>query len=338
MTKRQQFDDLVKKAKKIVVTTHQNPDPDGLCSALGVSVYLDKVFPEKKYKVLVNGKAFTGWDWLASFKKIKWVEEIANELTGADLLIMTDGNRLERFSNEPDKIRAMKLKTICIDHHLGEPEGFSFDLIDQSAMAACQIVTDILFDDEKLLDKETCEILLTGIFSDSGMFRYLTPQLSTVLLTVKKLVDAGRVDIQTLAAKTQRMNQAELELLKILFAKTHNIKMKKYPNLTYSFLPLEIRGKYSDEDIGNAYHRYLDVVVRQVKDHPWGFVVAPKRGDKIGISFRSLPEGPDVRRLAEKYFYGGGHSRASGGEYRTEEEIGYDEVCRRVIEILDRKS
>ncbi|MFH1601940.1 MAG: DHH family phosphoesterase [Candidatus Shapirobacteria bacterium] len=327
---------LIKKAKNILITTHINPDPDALCSALATLSYLKKAYPKKKAKIIVTGRLFTEWETLKDNQKIKRVDDLVNHLDGVDLIIYLDGCTYSRFSSQAEELKSSKIKSICLDHHPGKPDYFDFCLINTRAIAACQIAADLFFADSKLLDKKTAETLMLGILSDSGNFRYLSYENSDSLITVKRLVDKAKINVQSLLLKIDKMNPDTFALLQILYRNTQNVKLKKLPSLTYSYLPLSVLGKYSYEDIANAYHKFLFIIVRQIKDHPWGFVVIPEEKNKFSISWRSNPGAPKVNLIAQQ-FGGGGHKYAAGSKLEfppAKKSITTKQVCQKILEKL----
>lgn len=338
MTRKDKFDRLVEQENNIIITTHINPDEDAICSLLAVYQYIYRRWPEKKIRMVVSSQPSDAWNFLLQVDKIEWVENLADYLSTVGLVIFLDGNHRGRFSPTPERIDLDRFKSICIDHHPGNSEKFTLNLSDFSAIATCQIIADVLFVDQKDLERDLVETLLIGILGDSGTFRYFNYRNSTGLETVRRLIDIGKVDIQSLLLKIDEITRDEFEIIKILINNTTNVKLESAPNLTYSYLPESVLKQFQDKSIiSRAYHRYLYLFIRQIKAHPWGFVVIPRGGGEFGISFRSTPGGPDVKQLAE-VFGGGGHYLAAGGKYQVEPggEIDAREVAQKVLETIKK--
>lgn len=336
--KRKKFDRLAKKAKKIIITAHKSPDEDAVCSMLAVYSYLRKVHPGPKRRMIISGEVSSRWDYLPFFDKIEWVKDLADHLGGAELVIFLDGFERERFSSQPDKIDLSKFKSICIDHHPEPKENFTLDLSRSGATSVCEIIAEILFDDDQLLNQKIIEILLVGILADSGGLRYINQQNSVVLPIVKRLIDLGKIELQNLRQKMEVISEPEFELIKILMTNTTNVKFKKIPGLTCSFLPKSCLKGYPQEAIKNARHRYMDMIFRYIEGYPWGFLVYPDADDskKFHVGFRALPGAPNVRLLANR-LGGGGHDQAAGGKYilkKGEEKLDSKDVCRRILEVV----
>jgi len=336
MSKKEEFDQLVAYQQNIVITAHTNPDEDAVCSALAVYEYIYRKWPEKNIRIVISDQTNDNWKFLANADKIEWVENLADHLEGVDLVVFLDGNSRKRFSPTPERIDLAQFKSVCIDHHPTNPDNFTLNLSDLSAVATCQIIADVLFVNDNDLDKDLVEILLIGVLGDSGNFRYFSYQNSSGLETVKRLIDVGKIEIQSLLLKTDKISETEFEIIKILVSNTTNVELSGVPNLTYSYLPRSVLKQFQDKSIiSQAYHRYLYLFIRQIETHPWGFVVVPERDNEFRISFRSTPGAPNVKQLAE-IFNGGGHYLAAGGKYLAKEgeEVDAKNVCEEVLKVI----
>ena len=336
MNKKAQFDRLVAEGKNIVLTTHLRPDFDAICSLLAVDYYLRSRWPAKKITMIISGEPDNSWHFLPQAKRINWVDDLADCLEQVDLVVFLDSNRCHRFSIFPERINLDQFKSVCIDHHPGDADSFSLNLIDSSAIATCQIVADNFFLHQRNLNKDVAKILLIGILSDSGYFHYLNYRNSAALKTIKRLIDFAKIDLQLLLSELKKITEAEFEVIKILVNHTTNIKLKDLPGLTYSYLPRNVLSRLPENIITRAYHRYLDFFVRQINGYSWGFVVVPRKENEFGISFRSLPGKLKMNRLA-KIFEGGGHYWAAGGKYRLKkgEVLTAQEVCQKILTIIE---
>lgn len=335
---RKKFDQLVEGAKRIVITTHIGPDADAVCSTLATYSYLKKIRQGEKVRILITGQPYTEWEHFKFYEKIDWVDNLADHLGDTDLIIFLDGSTSDRFFRLPKLANLSKFKSIRIDHHPGKPDKFTLDFSDLSAVATCQIIANMLFDEDKLLDKATIETLLIGIFADSGGLRYVNHEYSKVFESVKRLVDLGKIEIQLLQQKIEVIGCAELELIQSLFAKMTNIELKNLAGLTYSYLPKSVLKKYSMGIVRAAKRQFMYLILRRIKDHPWGFTVVPgEQLNEFSLDFRALPGAPNVRLIANRYFEGGGHNLAAGGRYvlkKGEEKLDSKDICQKVLKII----
>lgn len=331
-----QFHEILKNSKKVLLCSHKYPDWDAVCSLLSMYDYLSKTYPNKEYGLYFSEKSpYNSFSFLKNFEKIQWISDIPDIVKDYDTLIFLDGNTLDRFAHEEEKINLSSFKSICIDHHPGTPENFDLSLIETDEASCSQIIYKLFFRNQKeLLDREVAEVLLTGILGDTGTFRYINYKKADTLEFGKELIEFGKFDVQTLELRLSQFEDQEFELLKLMIANTKNVSLEGKPPFTYSYLPLKVFREYSIEEIKNANNKYKNMFLRQIKGHNWGFVVTPDHIDNVGISFRSTPGGPNVQLLAQN-FKGGGHVMASGGSMLIEGDIkDSEDVCNLVIDYI----
>ena len=332
------IDQLISQAESIVITSHTNPDPDAVCSALAFFDYLKKAHPDKRVKIIFGSPPFEGYRFLKHYRQANWVDELTDHLDGIDLLVCLDGNKCDRFTTRPEIIRQGKFKTLCLDHHPGQADCFDLSFIDPAVGASCQLLADLIFADDKYLDKNVIEILLTGILSDTGNLEWVSFETSSVLTTVKRLVDLGRIHLQSLIAKADSISLEEFQVAKTMINHTNNVKIGRSPLLTYGYLTKKDVSQFKWESVSNGYHRYLTMVVRRLANHPWGFAVIPDlRLREFKISLRSTPGNPHVGELAQKHFGGGGQKFAAGGKVtlaKAFNQTSSENACQKALSVL----
>jgi bifunctional oligoribonuclease and PAP phosphatase NrnA len=329
------FDSILRKSKKVLITSHIKPDFDAVCSATSMYDYLSKVYTDKEYEMAITSEINHSFSSVKHIEKIKWVRDIADIVNEFDTIIFLDGNSRYRFSNEPEKIDLTRFKTICLDHHPNVADKFDLDLSNVMQSAATAIVYKLFFRNKKeLIDREIAKTLLLGIIADTGTFKYLDQNRSETLIYAKELLDIAQTDIQILEMPMTQMSSNEFELIKVLMDNTKNMEMDSVPEFTYSFIPLKLFGKYTGAEIKNASDKYKIFYLRQIDNCKWGFVVTPDSENKFSISFRSTPGNVNARNLATA-FGGGGHIFAAGGHAEVDGEIKESiDLCDKVIEYL----
>jgi phosphoesterase RecJ-like protein len=330
---RRRFDHLIQGSKNILVIGHVNPDEDAVASCLAVDYYLRKKFSQKKITTLLYPPLPV---WLSEFLDgqtflIKRPKKLKDK---PDLIVFLDGDTADRFF-PGNSFDLDGVKTIRIDHHLTGNSKFSLSIVDKKAAATAQIVAELFFSREKRLKKKIAQLLLMGILGDTGSLRYINPANSNFLRTVEWLVRKGKVDIEHLLNKLEVVEKKEFALIELLLKNTRFVNSRKIPPFSYSFLPKSVLKKgFGEKFIREACHHYLFFFVRKVRGYPWGWVVTPQENGVFNISFRSMAGGPNVAELAEKYFSGGGHARAAGGQIESNKPAHL--VCQEVVKIIKK--
>jgi bifunctional oligoribonuclease and PAP phosphatase NrnA len=327
-----EFSALVKQANSIVITSHKSPDDDSIASVLALYYYLIKKqkISQDKVKMIISGDSSDRWLSLKYYKNIQYVSDISSELANIDLLIMLDGSGWARITNTVRFGDMFGGQVVCIDHHPNPEDTFFLHLIDKKAASTTDIIYRMFFDESKIT-KDLAEIILLGIWGDTGGFRFVRPDKSYVLEVVAKIIRDGDIDLQTFLSKFQRIDYSILKLIGKLINNTKILKIVGWPDAQVSYLDRRILSNNDMNDISYAYHLYIDTYVRFVKEADWGFVVIPKSADHCGVSFRSLPGSVNVRLVAEG-LNGGGHDRASGGKVQ---EINVHKALQEIVKYLE---
>lgn len=310
---------LTSESKSIVITSHVGYDDDSIASVLAIFDLVANKYPEKKVRILYSGQNDQKFISFKNFHKIEFIEDIADSIEDADLLIMLDGGKFSRFSKKPEKLKSIS-KTICIDHHLSPTDNFSLSLIAPQYSSCSELVYLSLFSDQKI-DGLLAEVFLLGILGDTGNFTYLKPQQTDTLLTTKKLLDISQIEIQEFQSRYTCISKRVLSLIQLFIKNTTYQSINGWPDFQYSFLERDtiLKNNFTHEEVTEASHLYSTSYIRKTIGYTWGFVVTPNNDD-VNVSCRSLPNSVNVRKLMENMGIGGGHNRASGGNFTKKDE------------------
>ena len=318
----EEFKDLVKKNKSIVIVSHKSPDDDSISSVLGIYVYLTEFLKidEAKIRMIYSGKKTESWNYFKNYEKVEFVNDISEELKEENLLIILDASGWMRLSND-QKINGFKGTTICIDHHPRPENKFDLHMVVTPCSSCAEMIYRLFFEKERLLNKETCEILLLGMIGDTGVFKFVDRKTSSILKAANKLVDMGEVSIQELCSKFQKYSQESYEVLKELMKNSTFEEIDGWPKFIYSFVDLDFVKKngFDDNMISQGSGLFVHNFTREVVGVDWGFSVTPKLiTNDYSISVRSLPGSVSARAFMERTKFGGGHDRAAGGKIAAE--------------------
>lgn len=191
------FKSLIGSARRIVLTTHINPDGDGLGSELALALYLSEL--GKEAVILNHSGTPDFYQFLDSRNLIRQfnAQSHAGIIRDADLVFVVDTNHPDRIAGLKDHVLASHAKKIVIDHHL-DPDPFGdLLLIDDSSAATGEIVFRLL---EHLgatrMSPAAATALYVAIMTDTGSFRYpkTDGDLHRIIAT---LLDCGADPVQT---------------------------------------------------------------------------------------------------------------------------------------------
>ena len=174
-------------AHTIILSTHVNPDGDGLGAGLAlmrglrslgkdVRIYLDAPIPER-------------YEYLDRDSEIMVADAIAADfIRDADLFVALDTNDLER-TGQPYSMRG-DAPVCVIDHHLGDVPDHVFMICDTDSSSTGEIVYRILVQAGVAITPEIGEPIYASMVYDTVSFRFLRDRSDTLRLAAK-LIDLG---------------------------------------------------------------------------------------------------------------------------------------------------
>ncbi|MGA7160580.1 MAG: bifunctional oligoribonuclease/PAP phosphatase NrnA [Bacteroidota bacterium] len=159
--------------KTFVLTTHINPDGDGLGSEAALALYLTG---KGKRVTIVNQSETPAY---YSFMKLLFpVATFARDqhddiIKEAEAIIAVDTNSPSRFSALKESVLHSGAVKVCIDHH-PDPEAFAdLYVIDEPATSTGEIIFKLLkYLDANAITTPIAEALYAAIMTDTGSFRF----------------------------------------------------------------------------------------------------------------------------------------------------------------------
>ncbi len=306
--------DFFSQKKKIVLTTHMNPDGDAVGSTLAMMHYLRAKGHEVTAVVPNKFPDFYGWmpgaNQMVIFeKKAAIVKKLLME---ADMVFSLDYNSIGRVGQMTGLLKMAPGKKFLIDHHIDPEEGFDYYFATTDTTSTGQLVYQFieLMGDKNLLNKEVAVALYVAIMTDTGSFSYAANYPETyhiVAELIERGVDAERV--HRLVYDTFSENR--LRLLGFSISE----RMMVWHHLHTAVIYL------SKADLKRFNYQVGDT--EGVVNYPLSMddvnlaVLITEKEKKIKLSFRSKGSF-NVNLLARNHFNGGGHKNAAGGQTFTD--------------------
>lgn len=301
---------LLSEKKKIVITTHYNPDGDAMGSSLGLYHYLKS----KKHNVCVITPniwpSFLDWmpgadHCLAGDNHLKKAARIIEE---ADIIFSLDYNSLKRTNELAEIIGDAKGIKIMIDHHI-QPDGYAnFTYSDIAASSTCEMIYEFIkvLDENVTISKECAECLYTGIMTDTGSFKYSSTTSKTHLV-VADLIQQGAKNTYIHHKLFDTNTYERMRLLGFCLSEKLTI-LNDYRTAFIALTSAELESfNYKKGDTEGIVNYALSIGEINFS------AIFIERDDEIKISFRSKGSF-DVNSFARNHFEGGGHHNAAGGK------------------------
>ncbi len=294
---------LFQSLHRFLLTTHVNPDGDGLGSELALAEWL---LSRGKQVSILNCSSTPGmFRFLDPGNRIRLFvpDQDASIVAQADAIVVLDTNQLDRLQSMQDSVRASRAVKICIDHHL-EPESFAdHTVIDVDATSTGEILYRLLLRLQgDHLPPAIAQPLYCAIMTDTGSFRYprVDPEVHRI---VARLIECGADPVGSYAEIYERWSPGRIHLLGEMLA---GMKTILDGRLAYVTITRDMLGRTGtrEEDTDNftTYPMSVDGVVAGI------LFLELRQGLKM--SFRSKGDIP-INELA-KEFGGNGHKNAAG--------------------------
>ena len=298
-------------ATDILIISHINPDGDAVGSQLALYHYLTS--HGKKVNVMTPNylqeflKWMNGSDLINIF--IRNRRNCKDLIQTSDLIIMVDFNQTNRLGEAEEFVKLSPARKVLIDHHLN-PQNFT-DLIisDPTACSTTELIHNLITDIEgKIFENRSyAEAIYTGIITDTGNFEH-GPFTPTTMRIVADLLDIGfdKDRVKDLVYNNFSVDRMRLQGFAL------NKRMVVLPQFksAYIYLTKDDLTEYN-YDKGDT-EGFVNMPL-SIKGVIFSVIFIEKDGF-IKISFRSKGTFP-ANEIASRYFNGGGHLNASGGEY-----------------------
>jgi len=165
---------LIADAKRILLTTHENPDGDGLGCASAMLHYLNGL--KLDTRIVCATELPKEYAFLSYAESVECYEpQIHDEwLATVDLVLVFDIGDFRRLRDIGQQILTNNIPSINIDHHVQTNNSqFNYNFIDLEAAATGEMLYDFfkpIYPDS--LPLPIAEGLYTAIINDTGSFRY----------------------------------------------------------------------------------------------------------------------------------------------------------------------
>ena len=324
----QALKDFLNTPRKIVITTHANPDADALGSSLGLHHFLEGLGHEVSTIVPNSYPDFL--EWMPGNSKVinyeKSRESSDETLKSADLLFCLDFSGFGRIKEMKEVASNVSAKIALVDHHLNPEIKPEFDFWNDKAAATAELIFDLIVDysGKEAIDTDIAECLYAGVMTDTGSFKH-NSTTSKVHRMVAELIDLG-ADVNKVSRLIYDTNS--LHRLKFLgHALAEKLQVIEDARVAYFVIDEE---DFKDFRLKQGDTEGLVNYALSIK----GIVVAAiiiERENEIKLSFRSIGDFA-VNKFAEEYFSGGGHKNASGGM----SELSMKETEKKFRELIDK--
>jgi phosphoesterase RecJ-like protein len=159
--------------RRFLLTTHVNPDGDGIGSEVAMALWL--AGHGKSVSVLNDSSLPAAFRFLAEHVTIEAFEEELAErrFNEADALLVLDTSNRQRIGRLAPLLDRHAIALGVVDHHVSHVRGFGqVNVIEPEASATGEIVYDLIREAGDLVTSEMAQALYVALMTDTGSFRY----------------------------------------------------------------------------------------------------------------------------------------------------------------------
>jgi len=306
------FVSLVKNSlKSIVLVPHTNPDGDAMGSVLGLRRVL--LNAGLKVKIVSPTKYPEFYHWMDGHDEVivysHHPKQAASALAESDLLICLDFNQLSRLGDMKPLIESFEGKKILIDHH-PYPGNFT-DLVisDTTFSSTAELMFSVLQPTEfaQYIDRDAATSFFTGIMTDTGSFDFSVSNPNT-FETVAQLT---RMGIDQMYIHSKVYDNYSYDRMRLLgFCLSNRMTFFPEYHAACMYITLEDQKAFNFKTGDNEGFVNMPLSIKGIVFS----ALFTEKSKYIKASFRSKGEFA-VNEVSEKYFNGGGHRNAAGGEF-----------------------
>ena len=166
--------DQIKKASRVMISTHKHLDGDGLGSELALYHALKKI--QKDVRILNLDQVPSRYTFLNTKKYVQSYRLEHSPLQKTDLALIVDTNDSRLLGDLFTEMEELCENILFIDHHLPLKNGPSpkeGSYIDVNAASTGEMVFHLIKELSISLDKDIARALYTSIIFDTQFFRYI---------------------------------------------------------------------------------------------------------------------------------------------------------------------
>ena len=316
----------INEAEIILLSTHINPDGDGLGSEIAFYYYLHNL--GKECRIINPSDLPYNCEIIDPDKIVETYDVLCDEwLKSVELTVVFDIGDFNRTGIIGEKVR-LNSTLVCIDHHPPKDDHpFDINIIDIEAPATGYMLWKYFQHIKYIEPKLSLKIangLYASVVTDTGSFKYQSTTSDTHMMAAY-LLECGvdGYDIQRNIYEQQPISQITL-LGKVI----RNLRFSKNGKVVWTIITEDmlLEANASDDDAG-GFTEYL----RMIENVEVSFMIRVTN-NKHRINFRS--SGNIIINDIAKSFGGGGHKFAAGARIS---DMKTEKILQNITQFLNKK-
>lgn len=304
---------VIRSAENVVICAHRGPDGDAVGSSLGLAGYLESL--GKNVEIIFPNPFPDFLRWIPQANRIRFYEQERTEssliIEKADTIFMLDFSTIDRLKEMGKCVLKSNAAKVVIDHHLNPDKELAPLIISHPrACSTSEIVFRVIYQLEGYgkMTRAQAAAIYTGMMTDTGGFSYNSnsPEIYLIVsLLLEKKIDKDKI------YRNVFNNYSEHRLHFVGYVLYD--KLKFYAHRRASIMTISREEMKRFHFIRGDGEGLVNLPL-QVKGMRLSISLREDtEKDVIRVSLRSVDDFP-CNLMAERFFNGGGHLNASGGE------------------------
>jgi phosphoesterase RecJ-like protein len=287
-----------------------HPDGDAMGSVLGLWRVLKN--SGLKVKMVSPTKYPEFYHWMDGHDEViifsHHPKQAARAFDESDLMICMDFNQISRVGDMKPLVESYQGKKVLIDHHPFPGDFTDLVISDVTCSSTAELIFSILQSTEyrQFVDRDAATSFFTGIMTDTGSFDFNV----TDPRTFETVAQLTRMGIDQLDIHSKVYDNYSVNRMKLMGFCLSN-RMTVYPEYHTASMYITLEDQKAYNFITGDNEGFVNMPL-SIKGVVFSALFTEKE-KFIKVSFRSKGEFA-VNEVCEKYFNGGGHRNASGGE------------------------
>ncbi len=296
----EQIHNHLKKAKKVMIVPHQNPDGDAIGAATAFHEYLTQL--GKEIVIFCITSVTDKLHFVPNSTRVVQDSTVFQDKT-IDTIVVLDSGDL-RYAGIADLVAKHPATIINIDHHATNEHYGRYNLVMTTAASTTEILYHFFRHNGVRLNQHMATSLLTGLTTDTGNFTNSATSGSALSVGGELIRSGGNYNLINNATLRNKSIDA-LKLWGLVLGRLHN---DPKTNITHTYLTLKDLETFNVPDnesegianfLNNLENTNIALILKEIP------------GGKVKGSFRTTKNTIDVSAMAKK-LNGGGHKKAAG--------------------------
>ncbi len=302
------FEDLIKVIKenqKFVITTHINPDGDGLGSEIAFFHLLKNLGKEVS---LINQDpppvTYSFLDKKGNF--CVYSRESHHEIfKSADVFLAIDLSSPDRLGAVEEELKNNNIYSVCFDHHPPDKKFADIHVVNEKASSIGEMIYDLAKEMGLNTTKDIALGIYVSILTDTGSFKYTNTNSKTHMIAAELL----KYGIEPYSIYKNIYENNSYQKILLMGKMLNTFQLDEANKLAWAVVTQKVLKETGFDFSSEDKEGFIDIL-RSLNGIEVVLMFSEKEKDVIKVSLRSKGN-IDVNQIAMK-FGGGGHPFAAG--------------------------